>query len=144
MKITSSDFKHSGKIPTKFTGDGENINPNLVIEGAPNNCRSLVLIVDDPDAPAGNWIHWIVWNIQPNTKEIKENSIPSKSIQGKNTSRDVGYEGPCPPGGTHRYFFRLYALDCMLNLKIGSNREDLEEAMKRHILDKTELIGLYR
>ena len=141
MKLTSPNFKHNEKIPIRFTGDGENINPNLFIEEIPKNAKSLVLIVDDPDAPAGTWIHWIVFNIKT-TNRIKENSIPG--IQGKNTYGKIDYLGPKPPSSTHRYFFRIYALDSFLNLRERCSREDLEEAMKGHVLDKSELIGIYR
>jgi len=140
MKLTSPDFKNKEKIPIRFTGDGEDINPNLIIENIPENAKSLVLIVDDPDCPGG-WNHWVVWNIKI-INNIKENSIPG--IQGKTGWGTNRYKGPKPPSGTHRYFFRILALDAVLNLREGSIREELEEAMKGHILDKTELIGLYR
>ncbi|MDD5191785.1 MAG: YbhB/YbcL family Raf kinase inhibitor-like protein [Candidatus Nanoarchaeia archaeon] len=140
MIISSPDFKNNQKIPIRFTGDRKNINPNLIIENIPKDAKSLVLIVDDPDFPGG-WDHWIVFNIKI-TNRINENSIPG--IQGKNTYGKINYMGPRPPSGTHRYFFRIYALDCMLNLKIGSNREELEKVMGGHILEKAELIGLYR
>ncbi len=142
MKLTSPDFQNNKKIPIRFTGDGEDINPNLIIEEIPQNTKSLVLIVDDPDAPAGIWNHWIVFNISPNLKIIKENYIPG--MQGRNSWSRIGYGGPKPPSGTHRYFFRIFALDVSLNLKEGSTRKELEEAMEGHILEKAELIGLYR
>jgi len=140
MKLTSPDFKNKEKIPVRFTGDGEDINPNLIIENIPGNAKSLVLIVDDPDCPGG-WYHWIVWNIKI-TNSIKENSIPG--VQGKTSWGTNKYKGPKPPSGTHRYFFRIFAIDAVLNLEEGSSREELEEAMKAHILEKAELIGLYR
>ena len=125
MKLTSPDFKDKEKIPIKFTGDGEDINPNLIIESIPENAKSLVLIVDDPDCPGG-WDHWIVWNIPATERilKIKENSIPG--VQGKTIWGTNRYKGPKPPSGTHRYFFRILALDVALNLKEGSNREELE------------------
>lgn len=141
MNLTSPDFKNNEKIPVRFTRDGENINPSLIVEGVPEDTRSLVLTVDDPDAPSGNWNHWAVWNIPSGTIKIRENSIPG--IQGKNSFGANNYGGPSPPSGTHRYFFRIFALDIKLNLIGGSNREDLEKAMKAHILEKAELIGLY-
>lgn len=144
MKITSLDFKNNGKIPIRFTGDGQNINPNLSIEGVPSGAKNLVLILHDPDAPAKDWVHWLVWNISPNTKLIKENSVPESAVQGINDSRQIGYDGPSPPSGTHRYFFKIFALDTLLSLREGSRREELENAMKGHVLDKAELIGLYR
>jgi hypothetical protein len=104
----------------------------------------MALIVDDPDAPAGTWVHWVVWNISPDTKEMKESSVPEGAQQGVNDFRKHEYGGPCPPSGTHRYFFKLYALDTMLNLGSKAKKSDVEQAMKGHILEKTELIGRYR
>ena len=144
MKLTSLDFQNNKKIPIRFTGDGENINPNLTIDEIPNNCRSLVLIVDDPDAPAGNWNHWVVWNISPKIKRILKNAIPENGIQGQNNWGKNNYSGPSPPSGTHRYFFKIFALDTRLGLNEGASKEEVELAMKKHILDKAELIGLYR
>ena len=142
MKITSPDFKNKEKIPIKFTGDGEDINPNLIIGGAPKNTKSLVLIADDPDCPGG-WNHWIIWNISPETGKIMENSVPENAVQGRNSWGRSKYGGPKPPSGTHRYFFKIFALDVLLNLEEG-NRQELEEAMKGHVIEKAELIGLYR
>lgn len=144
MKITSPDFKNNSKIPIRFTGDGENINPNLAIEGIPANTKSLVLIVDDPDAPAGTWVHWIVFNIPIKDKKliIREDSVPG--IQGKNSWGRDNYGGPKPPFGTHRYFFKIYALDCLLNLREGISREELRDTIEGHVLDEAELIGFYR
>lgn len=140
MKLTSPNFENKSRIPVKFTADGEDINPELNIEDITDNVKSLTLIMDDPDAPVGNWVHWIVFNINPDIKKIKENSIPG--IEGRNSWRRNNYGGPAPPIGTHRYFFKLYALDIELNLK-EYRKEELEEAMGGHILDKAELIGLY-
>ena len=144
MILTSPNFKHNGKIPVQFTGDGEDISPELEIEEVPENAESLALIVDDPDAPAGTWTHWIIFNIDPNTKKIFKNSIPDNGLQGQNSWRERDYGGPSPPSGTHRYFFKIFALDTSLNLNEGASKEEIETAMKHHILDKTELIGLYR
>lgn len=144
LKLSSSAFKHSDSIPSKYTCDGADVNPPLVIENAPLNTKSLALIVDDPDAPAGNWVHWVVWNIDPTTNEIKENTVPSGALQGINDFRRHDYGGPCPPSGTHHYFFKLYALDMMLNLGQKANKAELERAMKGHIITQGELIGLYR
>lgn len=144
MKLTSPDFEPSEKIPVKFTGDGQDINPNLEISGVPENAQSLVLIMDDPDAPVGTWVHWLVWNISPDLTGIKENSVPENSVQGKNSWGRNDYGGPMPPSGTHRYFFKIFALDVELDLSEGASAEDLERAMQGHILDKAELIGLYR
>lgn len=141
MRITSPDFGNNQIIPASFTCDGEDINPSLVIEDIPKEAKSLVLIVDDPDAPMGTWVHWVVYDI-PVTNRISQNSIPGK--QGINDFRKKDYGGPCPPSGTHRYFFKIYALDTTLNLEEGISKEALEEAMQGHILDKAELIGLYK
>ncbi len=144
MRITSSAFQHNTMIPVKYTCEGMDINPPLLIDGIPEKTKSIVLIMDDPDAPVGTWIHWIVFNIPcTGTKlEIKENSIPG--IPGWNDFRRVNYGGPCPPSGTHRYFFKVYALDTMLNLRKGAKRQEVERAMQGHILAQAELIGLYK
>ncbi len=141
MKITSPEFKHNELIPKKFTCDGSDINPQLLIENIPSGTKSLALIMDDPDAPMGTWVHWVVFDI-PVTSKIAEGSNPGK--QGKNTAGDFNYGGPCPPGGAHRYFFKSYALDTKLNLPEGITKQKLEEAMQGHILAQAELIGLYK
>jgi len=141
MKISSPEFEHNEMIPSQFTCDGEDINPTLIIEDIPPETKSLALIVDDPDAPMGTWVHWVVYDI-PVTKQIQEDSIPSK--QGMNDFRKKDYGGPCPPSGTHRYFFKLYALDQELNLEEGLRKKDVENAMEGHILAQAELIGLYK
>ena len=144
LKLSSPAFKHNDSIPSKYTCDGEDVNPPLVIENTPLTAKSLALIVDDPDAPAGNWVHWVVWNIDPTAGEIRENTVPSGALQGINDFRKHDYGGPCPPSGTHRYFFKLYALDMMLSLGPKANKAELERAMKGHIIVQGELIGLYR
>jgi len=141
MQLTSPEFEHNGFIPSKFTCQGEDVNPALVIENLPSDVKSLALIVDDPDAPMGTWVHWVVYNI-PVIHRIDEDSIPG--IQGINDFGRKDYGGPCPPSGTHRYFFKLYALDTLLELREGASKAELEKAMQGHILDKAELIGLYR
>jgi len=141
MKITSSDFENNGHIPPKFTCQGEDINPPLLIDGIPEGTKTLALIVDDPDAPMGTWIHWVVFNI-PVVSKIEENTIPGK--QGSNDFGRKDYGGPCPPSGTHRYFFKIYALDSKLNLEEGTSKQELEKGMQGHILDNAELIGLYK
>ncbi len=141
MILTSSEFKANGMIPKKFTCQGEDVNPALAIEEIPPEAKSLALIVDDPDAPVGTWVHWVVYDIAIVSK-IDENSVPGK--QGTNDFRRKNYGGPCPPSGTHRYFFKLYALDKKLDLKEGLSKAQLEGAMKGHILDAGELIGLYK
>jgi Raf kinase inhibitor-like YbhB/YbcL family protein len=138
--IRSPAFENNNLIPAKYTCDGDDVNPALSIEGTPEGTKSLALIVDDPDAPVGTWIHWVVWDIPPTTK-IKENTIPG--IEGLNDFRKHSYGGPCPPSGTHRYFFKVYALDTKLALSSNSRKEDVQRAMKDHILAKGELIGLY-
>ncbi|MFH1414302.1 MAG: YbhB/YbcL family Raf kinase inhibitor-like protein [Candidatus Omnitrophota bacterium] len=142
MQITSPEFKHNQLIPRKFTCQGDDLNPALIIENTPEGSKSLVLIVDDPDAPMGNWDHWIVYDIEPGISRVEENSIPGK--QGMNDFKRLDYGGPCPPSGTHRYFFKIYALDAMLNLEEGVSKEEIEEVMQGHILDKAELVGLYK
>ncbi len=141
MKISSPEFEHNEMIPSQFTCDGEDINPTLIIEDIPLETKSLALIVDDPDAPMGTWVHWVVYDI-PVTNQIQEDSIPGK--QGMNDFRKKDYGGPCPPSGTHRYFFKLYALDQELNLDEGLSKRDAENAMEGHILAQAELIGLYK
>ncbi len=142
LKLASPAFKNNEMIPAKYTCRGEDINPALEISGVPSNAKSLALIVDDPDAPAGIWVHWVVWNMPP-TQKINEDSVPPGSSQGVTDFGRPGYGGPCPPSGTHRYFFKLYALDSNLNLGPNTKKSDLENAMKGHILAQTQLIGLY-
>ncbi len=141
MKLTSPEFQNNKSIPAKFTCQGEDISPRLVIEGIPDGTKSLALVVDDPDAPMGTWVHWVVYDI-PVTSRIDEDTIPGK--QGMNNFGRKDYGGPCPPSGTHRYFFKIYALDKELNLQEGIRKSELEKAMEGHILDNAELIGLYK
>jgi hypothetical protein len=140
LKVTSSSFDNQSLIPQKYTCDGENVNPPLKIENIPQEGKSLVLIVDDPDAPMGTWVHWIVWNI-PIKKMIEENSIPG--TEGLNDSMRHSYGGPCPPSGSHRYFFKVYVLSTKLDIGSNSRKEDVEKAMEGHILAKGVLIGIY-
>jgi len=144
MKITSQAFENNQIIPGKYTCQGQNINPRLSISDTPSGAKSLVLIVEDPDAPAGTWHHWVVYNIAPETTLIQENSLPEGAAQIKNDFGNENYGGPCPPSGTHRYFFNIYALDQTLDLPANSKLNDLEEKMSGHILDKGQLIGLYQ
>lgn len=143
MEIKSSAFQHNKNIPSKYTCDGRNINPPLQFSDIPENSKSLVLISDDPDAPMGTWVHWIIWNIDPKTTEIAEDSVPGGVIEGTTSFGETGYGGPCPPSGVHRYFFKLYALDIKLDLPSSAKKEDLEKAMQNHILASAEIIGLY-
>jgi Raf kinase inhibitor-like YbhB/YbcL family protein len=142
MKLTSAVFQNNQSIPSKYTCDGEDINPPLEISDVLQQAKSLVLIMDDPDAPSGTWDHWIVFNIPPDTKSIAEGKEPA-GIHGKGTSGNLEYHGPCPPDREHRYFFKLYALDTDLNLAEGSTKKQVESAMQGHIIDQTQLIGLY-
>jgi Raf kinase inhibitor-like YbhB/YbcL family protein len=140
--VKSPAFENNKRIPAKYTCDGDEVNPPLTIEGAPEETKSLVLIIDDPDASIGTWNHWLVWNILPTTRKIEENTV--LGTQGVNTAGKRAYGGPCPPSGTHRYFFKVYALDATLNSNPNSRKEDVEKAMEGHILAKGELLGLYR
>jgi len=142
MKLSSPEFEHNGHIPKKFTCQGDDISPALIVEDIPEGARTLALVVDDPDAPMGTWVHWVVYNISPAMSRIKEDSITG--IQVMNNFGRIEYGGPCPPSGTHRYFFKVYALDTELSLKENSRKKDLEKAMEGRILGKAELIGLYK
>lgn len=144
LKISSPVFENNGNIPVKYTCDGMDVSPPLLIENIPTDSKSLALIVDDPDAPMGTWVHWVLWNINPTTGEIKENTVPEGAKQGINDFRRHDYGGPCPPSGTHRYFFKLYALDSLLELGPNSKKADLEKAMKGHIITQTQIVGLYK
>jgi Raf kinase inhibitor-like YbhB/YbcL family protein len=142
LSIKSPAFEHGKLIPKKYSCDGQDINPPLTIEGIPKEAKTLVLAVDDPDAPSGTFDHWIVWNIPASASKIGENTVPG--TEGMNSARQQGYMGPCPPSGTHRYFFKVYALDAELSLGASSRKKDVEKAMQGHILAKGELVGLYR
>jgi len=144
MKITSSAFENNQSIPKKYTCQGDNVNPPLEFSDIPKKAKSLALIVDDPDAPMGTWTHWTVWDIRPDAGGVRENSVPENSVSGLNDSGKSGYQGPCPPSGTHRYFFKLYALDKDLDLKSSTSKADLEKAMSGHIIGHGELVGLYK
>lgn len=142
LHISSSAFGEGGRIPLKYTCDGQDINPPLKFENVPGGAKSLALVMDDPDAPNGIWVHWVVWNIGPATREIRENSVPKGALQGTNDFRKRGYGGPCPPA-THTYSFKLYALDAELKLGAGAAKSDLERAMKGHILSQAVMHGVY-
>lgn len=144
LQITSGAFPDKGMIPSEYTCDGADGNPPLTIRNVPANSRSLALVVDDPDAPGGTWVHWVLWNMGADTAEIRASSVPKGALQGTNDFGKQRYGGPCPPSGTHRYFFKLYALDVSPALKPGATKAQLEAAMKGHILGKAELIGLYK
>ena len=140
LHVTSPSFNENGNIPAKFSCQGDNISPALSVRGVPPEARSLAIVVEDPDAPDGTVIHWAAWNMAP-TDNINEKSLDG--IQGKNSRGGNGYMGPCPPDGTHHYHFKVYALDMMLQLEDGSSKEQLEAAMRGHIVGQGELIGLY-
>jgi hypothetical protein len=147
MKLSSSAFEESGKIPSKYTCDGDNINPPLKISDVPSATKSLALIMEDPDVPKdlrpdGMWDHWVVFNIPPGTAEVPEGQEPP-GMHGAGTSGNQNYFGPCPPDREHRYFFKLFALDSELDLQEKATKAELEKAMDGHILEKAELMGRY-
>jgi Raf kinase inhibitor-like YbhB/YbcL family protein len=149
MKVESSAFSEGGLMSARFSCDGEDISPLLTWKEAPAGTRSFALICDDPDAPMGTWIHWVIYNIPGNAMQLEENIPPHKELsngtmQGTNSWSRIGYGGPCPPSGTHRYFFKLYALDTMIELKPGVNKDQLFRAMAGHILAEAQLIGKYK
>jgi Raf kinase inhibitor-like YbhB/YbcL family protein len=148
MKVTSRAFAANEPIPQKYTGDGDNLSPPLSWEGQPDGTKSFALICDDPDAPNGTFVHWVIFNI-PSDRHTLPEAVPTNNevfnaLQGKNDLGDIGYDGPAPPKGKpHHYFFRVYALDKLLDLKAGASRKDLDEAMRGHILHEGQLVGLY-
>lgn len=139
MKLRSNDFKEGGMIPSRFTCQGENINPQLVWDDVPKGVKGFALIVDDPDAPAGIWVHWLVKNIPPDVREIRQDSIPGEQVVNDFGKEDYG--GPCPPSGVHRYFFRLYALD--IERLDAEDKDDFYEQAEEHAIAKAELMGKY-
>ncbi|MCS5422999.1 MULTISPECIES: YbhB/YbcL family Raf kinase inhibitor-like protein [Psychrilyobacter] len=142
MEIISSVFKNGEAIPKKYTCDGMDLSPPLKFKNVSEDTKSLALIVDDPDAPMGTWVHWVVWNMEASINGISEGE-QIKAEKGKNDFGKLNYGGPCPPGGTHRYYFKLYALDKLLNLREGSSKKELEKAMEGHIIEEAQLVGLY-
>lgn len=140
MKLRCTAFSNDGSIPERYSCNNENINPTLLISDYPPQSKSFVLIVDDPDAPKGVFLHWLVYDI-PVCEVIEQNSIPGK--QGINDFGNIRYDGPCPGSGTHRYYFRVYALDTLLNFAEGMQREEIEDAIENHIIDVAEVCGLY-
>lgn len=143
LKLASPAFSNGGAIPAPFTCAGIDVNPPLVLSRVPKGTRSLALVVDDPDAPGEVWVHWLIWNIDPATRRIERHSLPSGAIQGVNGWQSLRYRGPCPPSGTHHYYFRLYALSEPVNLAAGASRSDLERAMQGKIIDSSQLMGTY-
>ena len=149
MEIKSSAFGSGEMIAAKYTCDGADFSPPLEWSGSPAGTKSLALICDDPDAPMGTWVHWVIFDIPPTATMLaegitREKGTPGGGTQGVNDFRKIGYGGPCPPGGTHRYFFKLYALDAMLGLKPGSTKGQLLKAMRGHILAEAQLMGTYK
>jgi len=149
MKITSPVFANNAMIPSKYTCDGEDISPPLQWDGVPDGTKSIALICDDPDAPMGTFVHWVLYNLPPETKGLAENipadkELPNGARQGMTDFRKIGYGGPCPPSGTHRYYFKIYALDTKLDLAAGATKSQLLKAMEKHILAQAELVGKYK
>jgi Raf kinase inhibitor-like YbhB/YbcL family protein len=149
MKLTSSAFADGAMIPVKYTCDGKDISPPLAWADVPGGAAALALICDDPDAPAGTWVHWVAFNLAPGAGSLPEGAPADKTlktggVQGANSWRRTGYGGPCPPSGTHRYFFKLYALDSPLSLSSSATAKEVQAAMKGHILDEAKLMGRYK
>jgi Raf kinase inhibitor-like YbhB/YbcL family protein len=142
LTITSPAFTEGEPIPVKFSCDGDDVSPELVWDGVPEGTASLALIMDDPDAPVGTWVHWVLFNLPPDNTGLPE-GVTGLGVDGLNSWGTTGYGGPCPPGGTHRYFFKLYALDTTLELDAGATKDALEGAMEGHILAQAELMGTY-
>ncbi|HYL09956.1 MAG TPA: YbhB/YbcL family Raf kinase inhibitor-like protein [Candidatus Acidoferrales bacterium] len=149
MKLSSTAFEPSGSIPRQFTCDGADLSPALAWSDAPAGAQSFALIADDPDAPMGTWVHWVLYDLPAAARDLaegvaKQGQLSSGARQGRNDFGRIGYGGPCPPrGSAHRYFFKLYALDAKLNLKPGASKSDVERAMQGHILAHAELLGRY-
>ena len=149
MIISSKSFQHEGLIPVRYTCTGLNISPDISWSGIPRGTRSFALICNDPDAPSGNWIHWVLFNIPVSVNRLPENFHPGESVSGsikngRNDSGLLGYSGPCPPSGIHRYYFRVYALDVVLKTDEGLSAAELEKSMEGHILATGELMGKYQ
>ena len=150
LKLTSTAFQPGATIPEEFTCDGPDVSPALAWTDPPADTHTFALIMDDPDAPVGTWVHWVLYDLPPNTRDLaegvpKQEELPNGTRQGRNDFRRIGYGGPCPPSGpAHRYFFKLYALDSKTNLKPGATKAELEKAMKGHILTQAELMGRYQ
>ena len=148
LNLTSAAFREGGAIPDRYSKSGGNISPPLAWTGVPAGTRSLALIGEDPDAPSGVFVHWLVYGIPPETKELEEGqpetpTLPDGSLQGRNGFGQTGYGGPAPPSGTHRYFFHLFALGRELNLAPGASRKELDEIMQNHVLERAQLMGVY-
>jgi len=149
ISMRSAAFEEGGMIPKKYTCDGANVSPPLAWDNVPEATKSLALISDDPDAPAGTWVHWVIYNLPPNLRELPENipgqkTLENGSLQGTNDFRKIGYGGPCPPSGTHRYYFKLYALDTVLGCDPGMTKAELLKAMEDHLIARGQLLGTYK
>ncbi len=150
FELKTSAFQSGGDILKRFTCDGADVSPALSWSDPPAGTQSFALISDDPDAPVGTWVHWVIYDLPPTARQLpedvpKEGEVAGGGRQGTNDFRRIGYGGPCPPPGKpHRYFFKLYALDTKLNLKAGATKKDVEQTMKGHILAQAELMGRYR
>jgi Raf kinase inhibitor-like YbhB/YbcL family protein len=149
MNLESAAFQQGQPIPQKYTCEGPDVSPPLRWSDVPPGTKSFALIVDDPDAPVGDWVHWVIYNLPGETRELSEGVAKTDSaaggIQGRNDFKKIGYGGPCPPpGNPHRYFFRLSALDTQLNLKAGATKQEVEAAIEHHILGRAELMGTYQ
>ena len=148
MKLKSKDFEDNNSIPSEFTCDGRDVSPQLSWQDVPAGTKSFALSVADPDAPMGTWVHWVIFNIPPSINKLKENIPAVKvledgTIQGINDLRKTGYGGPCPPGGTHRYYFKIYALDKKLSITSSTTKKDLEQSMREHIVAEGKIMGKY-
>jgi len=143
MHIVTPAFVRNGQIPAAYTCDGENLSPPLTFSGIPEGAQSLALIMDDPDAPSGDWVHWVVYNIDPSARDVPKGTIPLGGMEGVGSDGDSAYGGPCPPSGSHRYFFRLYALDTALELGERPDKAALLRAMEGHILAEDAIMGKY-
>jgi hypothetical protein len=149
IKITSSAFQDGGLIPAKYTCDGADVSPPLQWDNVPQTAKSIALICDDPDAPMGTFVHWVIFGLPAETRQLAEKvaadkTLPSGARQGTSGFGRVGYGGPCPPSGTHRYFFKIYALDTTLDLPAGARKSDLLKVMEGHILGQGQLVGKYK
>ena len=144
LTISSPSFTEGKPIPARFTADGSDVSPELRIDRPPNPITSFALIVDDPDAPVGTWVHWVVWNLPAATDTIAEGTLPDGAVEGRNSWGRNRYNGPAPPSGTHRYFFKLYALDAILDLPKSTDKAGLERAMEGHVVAEAALMGTYR
>lgn len=149
IKLTSTAFKEGEPIPRQYTCDGVNVSPSFEWSGVPKPAKTLAIVADDPDAPAGTWVHWVVYNLPADNIGMVENlpateNLKAGGFQGKNDFGKIGYGGPCPPSGTHRYFFKIYALDSELPLKAGATKAEVEKAMEGHVVSQGQLMGTYR